>query len=316
MLVLVSLSLIMLPDRPQRQLASYIEDFALYPFRQVRLTGERMLSLWETNRQLSEEVEALRLELRRTAEVRLENRRLREMLLLSPRPELQLVGCEILAEGGGRLGGQTLLLDRGALHGIRRDMPVIGRDGLAGKVYEVYPETARAFLLTHRWCAVSVRDQRSRLTGIVEWNPRSGATLKLRGVTYLEDVAPGDSLVTSGLSGLFPAGLAVGEVVDVARDVNGLLLDVTVRPALDFARLEQVFVLMKRPEGAAERDSTLAAEDAARILESMESMESTPADSAPPSSSVTHGAISGAPGGVTDGATSGATSADAVVELQ
>ncbi len=242
-LVLVCLSLIILPDKPQRQLATYIEDFALYPFRQAGLTVERVFTMWETNRQLSEEVEGLRLELHRTAEVRLENRRLREMLALSQRPDLRLIGCEILAEGGGRLGGQTLVLDRGSLHGIQRDMAVIGRDGLAGKVYEVYPETARVILLTHRWCAVSVRDQRSRLTGIVEWNPSSGATLKLRGVSYLEDVAVGDSLVTSGLSGIFPAGLPVGQVGVVERDVNGLLLDVTVASAIDFARLEQVFVL-------------------------------------------------------------------------
>jgi rod shape-determining protein MreC len=63
-------------------------------------------------------------------------------------------------------------------------------------------------------------------------------------VSYLEDVAAGDSLVTSGLSGIFPGGLMVGEVIDVERDVNGLLLDVTIKPAVDLARIEEVYVLV------------------------------------------------------------------------
>lgn len=249
-LVVLSLSLVVLPDSHQRQLATYVEDFALYPFRQLVVTVERVRSMWETNRRLSEEVEALRLEFLRTAELRLENQRLRQMLGFSRASDFELIGCEVLGEGAGRLGGRTLLLDRGSLQGIRHHMPVTGREGLAGKIVEVYPETARAILLNHRDCAVSVRDTRSRLTGIVEWSPRSAGVLKLRGVSYLADVAPGDTLMTSGLGEVFPAGLMVGTVKEIARDVNGLLLDVSVRPAIDFSRLEEVFALVVEPSPA------------------------------------------------------------------
>jgi rod shape-determining protein MreC len=167
------------------------------------------------------------------------------MLDLSRRSRFKLVGCEILAEGGGRLGDRTLLLDRGFKHGIVRDMPITARDGLAGKIIEVYPEWSRAILLTHPASAVSVRDQRSRVTGIVEWMPEATSRLKLRGVSYLADVAVDDSLISSGLGGVFPAGLPVGTIAEIERDENGLLLDITVNAAADFNRLEEVFALVE-----------------------------------------------------------------------
>jgi rod shape-determining protein MreC len=243
-LALVSLSLIILPDTQQRVIASYVEDLALAPSRSARLWVLHLIDMYDRNRRLGEEVMALRLELDRTTELRRENERLREQLAASRRTGLGLVGCKILADGAGRLGGQTLLLDRGALHGVQRDMPVVAREGLAGRVLEVYPDRARAALLTHRWCAVSVRDTRSRQVGIVEWNPRSPSTLMLRGASYMDDVAAGDTLVTSGLSAIFPDGLMVGLVDNVRPGPSGLLLDVTVRPAVDFTRLEELYVLV------------------------------------------------------------------------
>jgi rod shape-determining protein MreC len=80
--------------------------------------------------------------------------------------------------------------------------------------------------------------------GIVEWNPRSLSTLTLRGASYMDDVVQGDTLVTSGLSAIFPEGLLVGTVAAVRPGPSGLLLDVIVDPAVDFTRLEEVYVLV------------------------------------------------------------------------
>ncbi len=245
--VLVSLALIVMPDSPRRRLASHIEDYALYPFRHAAQAIESAATAWEENRALAEELSELRLELLRVDDVRRENERLRAMLDLSRASELRLIGCEVLAEGGGRLGDRTLLIDRGARHGLRQGMPLTGATGVAGKVVEVYPEFARAILLTHKDSAVSVRVKRTRVAGIVEWDPGSGATLKLRGISYLADVAVGDTLVTSGLGGVYPSGLTVGWVGDLEPDATGLLRDVTVTPAVRFAELEEVFALEGDP---------------------------------------------------------------------
>jgi rod shape-determining protein MreC len=244
-LVVIALSMIAAPDDLQLEAAIRIEQRAMWPFRWAAQTLERLDAVERENRHLAAVAEELRVELVRTREVHLENARLRQMLGLSERRGMRMIGCEILGRGGGRLGDETLHLDRGADHGVAVDMPVTSAAGVVGKVHRVYGASADAHLLTHRWTRVGVRGARSRVTGIVEWNPLDPSTLKLRGVSYLEDLVPGDSLVTSGMGGIYPDGLRVGVVEEVGRDAGGLLLDVTVRPAVDFNRLEEVFVLVE-----------------------------------------------------------------------
>ncbi|MGD8394100.1 MAG: rod shape-determining protein MreC [Candidatus Eiseniibacteriota bacterium] len=246
-LVVIALSMIAAPDDLQLEAAIRIEQRAMWPFQWAGQMIDRLDSIERENRRLGALAEELRLELVRTREVHLENERLRAMLGLSERRGVRMIGCEILGRGGGRLGNETLHLDRGAGHGVTVDMPVTCAAGVVGKVHRVYDTSCDAHLLTHRWTRVGVRGTRSRVTGVVEWNPLDPATLKLRGVSYLEDLVPGDSLVTSGMGGIYPDGLRVGVVEEVGRDAGGLLLDVTVRPAVDFSRLEEVFVLVETP---------------------------------------------------------------------
>jgi rod shape-determining protein MreC len=134
-------------------------------------------------------------------------------------------------------------LNRGYNQGIREGMALAGKDGLAGKVVEVRPDRAQALLLIHPDCAVSVRIERTRVAGIVEWSPGSYTTLKLRNVSYLADVQQGDRVITSGLGGVYPEGIPVGTITAVKRDETGLLLDVDVKSAIDFRALEEIFAL-------------------------------------------------------------------------
>jgi rod shape-determining protein MreC len=62
-----------------------------------------------------------------------------------------------------------------------------------------------------------------------------------------EDIKTGDTVVTSGMDGIYPRGLLVGEVVRVSQDGPGMFLNVEVRPAVDFRRLEQLLVLTEKP---------------------------------------------------------------------
>jgi rod shape-determining protein MreC len=242
-LAALAILLMFLNDSTQAQLARHVEDFALAPFRAVDRGVRHVRELFVSNQGLREELAAVNLELARTAEMRRENERLRAMLGFEARETLELIGCEILAEGAGHLGRASVVLNRGYNDGIRVGQALAGREGLAGKVIEVRPRRSHALLLTHPDCAVAVRVERSRIAGIVEWSAGSFENLKLRNLSYLADVEVGDRVISSGLGGVFPEGITVGQVTRIEKDDTGLLLDVDVQPAVDFQTLEELFAL-------------------------------------------------------------------------
>ncbi len=239
----LAIVLMLFTDSTQAQIARHVEDFVLSPFRAVDRAYRHVRVAFQSNQQLKQQLAAARLELVRTAEMRHENARLRAMLGFRERGTLELIGCEILAEGAGRLGGTTVLLNRGYNQGIRPGQPLVGREGLAGKVVEVRPERAHAYLLNHPDCAVAARIERTRAVGIVEWSPGALGSLNMRNVSYLADVQVGDRVISSGLGGVFPEGIQVGTVSAVKLDETGLVLDIAIKPAVDFGALEEVFAL-------------------------------------------------------------------------
>jgi rod shape-determining protein MreC len=88
-------------------------------------------------------------------------------------------------------------------------------------------------------------DQRGRARGIVTGLLNGGLTMKY--VDRTEDVKPGDSVVTSGMDGIFPRGLLVGQITRVSQEGPGLFLNVDVQPATNFRKLEQVLILTHKP---------------------------------------------------------------------
>ncbi len=242
-LAALALVLMLLSDSQQARVGRHVEDFTLGPFRTVDRWFTRLGALHISTQKLQEELAQARLELARTEEMRRENERLRALLGFEARETLDLIGCEVVGEGAGTLGGTTVLLNRGYNQGVREGMALAGKDGLAGKVVEVRPDRAQALLLIHPDCAVSVRIERTRVAGIVEWSPGSYTTLHLKNVSYLADVQIGDRIITSGLGGVYPEGIPVGTVTAIETDETGLLLDIRVKSAIDFRSLEEIFAL-------------------------------------------------------------------------
>lgn len=139
---------------------------------------------------------------------------------------------------------RSVLLDRGRADGVRSGMPVISENGLAGLVVATSTTAAKAMLLLDRQTAVDGTVQRSRARGIV----RGGGdeTLVFEFVSRGADVLPGDLVITSGLDGVHPKGLLVGTVKSVADAGTELMRTAVLEPAVDFGRLEQVFVMLRR----------------------------------------------------------------------
>lgn len=139
---------------------------------------------------------------------------------------------------------RSVLLDRGRSDGVRSGMPVISENGLAGLVVATSNNASKAMLLLDRQTVVDGTVQRSRARGIVRGGGEE--TLRFEFVARGADVLPGDLVITSGLDGVHPKGLLVGKVKSVAEAGSDLLRTAVLDPAVDFGRLEQVFVMLRR----------------------------------------------------------------------
>lgn len=189
---------------------------------------ERIAELEETNLQLSEALKTSG-RLDRIAEMREE--------FDVPMLPTQLVGLD------ASTWFRSVLLDRGRNHGVRSGMPLISEQGLVGLITATSRNAAKGMLLIDHQSAVGAVVQRSRSRGMVRGN---GAGLVFEFVGRDADIAKGDLLITSGLGGVFPKGLRVGVITEVEAEGAQLLREATVEPAVDFGRLEQVFVMLRR----------------------------------------------------------------------
>jgi rod shape-determining protein MreC len=138
---------------------------------------------------------------------------------------------------------RSVLLDRGRQDGVRSGMPLLTEHGLAGLVTATSRHAGRAMLLTDRQSSVDGVVQRSRAQGIVRG--RRGEFLEFEFAVQGSDVQVGDVVITSGVGGVYPMGLRLGEVVEVG-EAGELLQTALLRPAVDFGRLEGVFVMLWR----------------------------------------------------------------------
>jgi len=188
----------------------------------------------------------------RLARLREENLQYREALVASGRLqriaemrrdyETPMVPAEV---AGKDLAAwyRSVLLDRGRSEGVRAGMPLVTDRGLVGLVTRVSGRASQAMLLLDRQSAVDGLVQRSRAQGIVRG--RGDDRLEFEFAVRGSDVREGDVVITSGLGGVYPKGLRIGEVVEVAA-AGELLQTAVLRPAVDFGRLEGVFVMLWR----------------------------------------------------------------------
>jgi rod shape-determining protein MreC len=151
---------------------------------------------------------------------------------------------------------RNVTINVGTRQGVKVGMPVVsGGAALVGRIIEVGARTAKVQLLTDANSAVASLLQTTRATGLVVGQP--DGSLRMDYVAQRSDavVAVGDIVLTSGLGGVLPKGLVVGQVAEVASADYELFEPIMVRPAVDFTRLEVVLVLTEfDPEAAAELD--------------------------------------------------------------
>ena len=139
---------------------------------------------------------------------------------------------------------RSVLVDRGGEHGVRSGNPVITDQGVVGLVTATSSHAAKTMLLLDRQSAIDGIVQRSRARGIVRG--RGTGELEFEFVVRGSDVREGDVVITSGMGGVYPKGLRIGVVKEVSNPGGRLLQTAELVPSVDFGRLEQVFVMLRR----------------------------------------------------------------------
>ena len=157
--------------------------------------------------------------------------------------ELPMLPSEVVGFDAGPVF-RSILVDRGRGDGVEPGQPVITDDGVVGLVTATSGRAARTMLVLDSQSSIDAIVQRSRVRGVVRG--RGTGSLEFEFSARGGDVEAGDLILTSGLGGVYPKGLRLGTVEEV-REARGQLFQVAfVEPAVDFSRLEQVFVMLWR----------------------------------------------------------------------
>lgn len=185
--------------------------------------------------------------LRQAAEWKRENDRLRDYFSLPRQYAWKPTLARVVARDPVNWW-KTITIDRGARDGIRTNAPVVTAEGLVGRVSAVTFAQAQVVLVGDPDCRVSVLvgDEKSREQGVIapaSSSPLDHALVDLSFLSRNSKLVPGQLVVTSGMGGVFPKGIVVGQIADFRNIGYGLYKEAQVRLAVNMNRLEEVFVL-------------------------------------------------------------------------
>ena len=182
-------------------------------------------------------------------EMKRENERLRNLIGIQSELEYETVIAEVVAKSPQNLY-KTIIVNRGKESGIERWMPVVAyQDGtkcVVGKVIDVQPFSARIQPLIDQSNYIGAMLKATRYSGLLVGQSPVSEQCLLQYIDRRADISYGDVVVTSGMGGIFPKGIPIGEVVSVSKKTYGIFQDAMVRPTVDFGRLEEVYIITKR----------------------------------------------------------------------
>ncbi|GAA5495638.1 rod shape-determining protein MreC [Rubritalea squalenifaciens DSM 18772] len=193
--------------------------------------------------QAEAELVKLRTEVSHLRQLEDENIQLRAALRFQQRSPFSVTAAKIIRRKPATWW-QTITIDRGQKHNVGVQLPVLAAEGLVGKVDRPDDETSTVILLTDEKCQVSARIEGTQEVGILSGQrAQYGSTpvLRLRYLSKEAKIKPGAKVVTTGRGGLFPANIELGTVTSF--EAGSFDAEAQVKPAVDFAALETVFVL-------------------------------------------------------------------------
>ncbi|WP_413362900.1 rod shape-determining protein MreC [Lysinibacillus sp. 3P01SB] len=141
---------------------------------------------------------------------------------------------------------EKIILNKGSKHGVEKNMAVMTARGLIGKIILVTPYTSEVELLytnnsNYRVSAL-VQAEKEDVYGLVEGFDAERNELVLKRIDSSKKIEVGEKVVSSGLGGIFPKGIPIGEITEVTTDDFGLTKMAFVKPSADFSLLEEVII--------------------------------------------------------------------------
>ncbi len=204
-----------------------------------------LVDVEKDNRKLRETTKILNRRLVESREAALENERLKKLIGLREKLAAPSIAATVISEDDSPWF-KTITIDRGVRDGVREDQPVVVPAGVVGRVVKAAGNSSRVLLLTDHASSISAVVQRSRARGIVKG--KGGNMCSLEFSERGEDVRIGDLVLSSGIGGVFPKGLPIGEVTMVKKGSYGIFQIVDIRPFAYIPRLEEVLVVLQKSE--------------------------------------------------------------------
>lgn len=207
---------------------------------------------------LNQRVQELEVELKQKQELASENARLKAMLDLKEQSRYKVLTARIIGRDPS-VWFDSSIVNRGSLDGVALNMPVVDDGGLIGRVTAVSPLTCQVDLVTRNKSglgAVIGQIGESNALGVISGTGKSDL-LEMRYVPGTVDVKVGQPVFTSGQDGIYPAGLKVGEIVNVISGSATTPHQIQVRPASRLSSMQEVGILLYEPPERTQYDQKL-----------------------------------------------------------
>lgn len=251
--VILLLGFLLLPSQTQRvfqQLGGPVGWIVSWPLEAISGIHDGIANMWsrylalqgveEENRQLRRDLDALQGQNNQLLESASATKRLTALLEFKAQARPTMIAAQVIGRDTGNWY-RTIILDKGQADGIQADMGVITPAGVVGRIVKTTAATSVVLLVTDPNNAIAGLIQRTRDEGIVEGTMQGLAHLKY--IPLLSGVRAGDRVVTSGLVGGFPRGLAIGTITSIDKEEGALFQSADLTPDVDGNRVEEVLVI-------------------------------------------------------------------------
>jgi len=231
--------------------AQKVLSTASITIKEIFNTIPEILTLKEQNEELQKQVAELEKYKQQILEFQKENINLRSMLGLKQRSlQYDMEAAEVIGRDSGNWFN-VILIDKGEEDGIKKDMAVVTDQGLVGYTFSTGKNYAKVILITDDRSSVSSMIERTRDNGIIKGtiDPAPRGFVKMVYLPQEANLVKGDVVISSGLGGVVPKGIIIGEVMEAGKEPNDLMQYAIIKPEADLQKLEQVFVITSQSQG-------------------------------------------------------------------
>lgn len=208
---------------------------------------------YEENQRLKTEINKIYERQSEISVLRDENARLQEELdLQNSLTDFRTISGTVISRNPDNWVDQVVV-DRGSQDGVEVGMPVMSGNGLIGRISEVNPTSSKVVLLTNieqttNQVSSEIIMEDEIVYGLISGYDSTGDRLVMSQITSTAEIEEGELITTSGLGGIIPRGLVIGEVEEVSMDAHGLAQQVYVKPAADFENIRFVTIVNRQSE--------------------------------------------------------------------